>query len=93
MSLLSPRARRWAARRGEPADDCTLPCHWPPTAERRRVAAEQEHPRLWVGFDYPGSWSWMISEPNGCLLDSGVAETWDEAMAVGLAALEVASLA
>lgn len=61
--------------------------------EAVQVAAGREHPRLWVGFEAPGRWAWSVTAPDACLLDNGQGETWAEAIAVGLAALEVASVA
>lgn len=61
--------------------------------EMARVAAEQEHPRLGVSWDCPGRWAWSVTGPSACVLDSGHADTHAEALAVGLAALEAASLA
>lgn len=83
---MSPRLRsllagRRVSRTGQPAAVC------PPS-----VAAEQEHPRLDVWREAPGYWSWLISAPAGDILDSGTHVTHAEALAVGLAALEVASL-
>lgn len=49
-------------------------------------------PRLWVGCLCVGVWRWELVAA-GAVLDGGEADTWDEAMAVGLAALEVACLA
>lgn len=77
---------------------CRADCEHSPgctfAAERRRVAAEQEHPRLRV-FHHPYAlvlWCWELTGPQGETLDSGAAQTHAEALAVGLAALEVASL-
>lgn len=48
-------------------------------------------PRLRVVRDHPGRWFWTLTAA-GELLDSGHADSWDEAIAVGLAALEAASV-
>ncbi len=47
-------------------------------------------PRLQVRGEGPGRWAWVLAVPMGEVLDSGHADTWAEAMAVGRAALEVA---
>lgn len=84
--------RQELARRAE--TPCSLPCCWPPSSERARVAAEQDHPRLRVWRAADGArWLWTVSEPDGTVLDYGMHGTHAEALAVGLAALEVASLA
>lgn len=51
-----------------------------------------EHPRLRVWRSPHRFWWWRLTGPEGELLDDGAVPTWDEAMAVGLAAFEVASL-
>lgn len=63
-----------------------------PALELRRVATEQDHPRLWVRGVYPGRWTWQVTAPHGETLDSGHAPTHREALAVGLAALDTASM-
>lgn len=72
----------------------------PAPAELRRVAADQEHPRLSVHRDLFVNlitderrwwWWWELTGPNAERLDDGRHATWAEALAVGLAALEVAS--
>ena len=60
--------------------------------DHHRLAADQGHPKLWVGFICPGRWAWTLSDPDANRLDGGNADTWGEAMAIGLAALEVASI-
>lgn len=37
-------------------------------------------------------WAWEITDPSGGRLDASVAPSWSEALAVGLAALEAATL-
>ena len=64
----------------------------PPSAQLRLVAAEQEHPRLHVWRELPGRWCWELAGPDGDILDDGTRGTWAEVVALGLAALEVASL-
>lgn len=58
----------------------------------RSVAAEQDWPRLRVWRSPHRFWWWRLTGPHGETLDDGAVPTWDEAMAIGLAALEVASL-
>lgn len=62
-------------------------------AEVRRVAAEQEHPRLWVwrAMD-PGRWLWCVVDPDAETIERGHAPSWAEALAVGLAALEAVTV-
>lgn len=64
---------------------------YPQDTELRRVAAEQDHPRLTVYCDGPGYWRWDVIGPHCDLLDGGKTATHAEALAVGLEALEVAS--
>lgn len=62
-------------------------------AEVCRVAAEQEWPRLRVTQGrVTGRWLWRVVDPFGDWLDSGHARTHAEALAIGLAALQVASV-
>ena len=63
------------------------------SAELRRVAAEQEWPRLQVWKSRHGWWGWLVTGPDGEFLDSGSAQIHAQALAVGLAALQVASVA
>ena len=56
------------------------------------VALEQDHPRLSVTRDAPGAWWWIVTGPDGEVLDSGRCSSWAEGLAVGLAALETASV-
>lgn len=63
---------------------------------------EQQHPRLRVSWQEYANlitderrwwWSWKITSPFGEVLDEGRAQTHAEALAVGLAALEAATVA
>lgn len=82
--------RRRLPRTGQ--STCALPCCRPARPELRRVAAEQDHPRLHITCAAPGWWTWAVTGPQADVLDSGWQETHRQALAVGLAALETASL-
>jgi hypothetical protein len=71
----------------------TIPPSAPTDTELRRVAAEQEWPRLRVWQSEYFDWWWQVDDPSGCPVDRGAADTQPEALAVGLAALEAASMA
>lgn len=62
---------------------------WPPAAEVRRVAVEQEHPRLNIFKmgDRGCCWVWEVTDPTGEVLDTFASSTWAESLAIGLAAL------
>ncbi|MDP5182158.1 hypothetical protein QOZ88_05875 [Blastococcus sp. BMG 814] len=62
------------------------------TGPRRLAVPPPAPPRLRVWRSPHRFWWWRLTGPEGELLDDGAVPTWDEAMAVGLAALEVASL-
>lgn len=65
---------------------------WPPAAELHRVAAEQQWPRLRIRWSRLfHTWCWRVTGPGDEPLDDGLHDTWPEALAVGLAALEEAS--
>lgn len=50
-------------------------------------------PRLHIGWHkLVMAWGWGVNAPDGRVLDIGYEETWAEALAVGLAALEQASV-
>lgn len=65
----------------------------PPPVCPPAVAAEQEHPRLriWRSPTYL-DWWWQVDDPGGRVISTSVADSHAQALAVGLAALEVASV-
>ena len=70
-----------------------------PDHQVRRIVARSKHPHLRVGtgraFDgrwHGSAWWWRIDDPHGRRIDGSTAATHAEALAVGLAALEAASV-